>query len=215
MKRQTANVFAGVYLILLGTMTLLNNLSILPSSVYGIHWFWLGAFGLAGMLFLAAFLANPHESWWTIIPAFTLLGLAGLSSIPALQGSLGNSFFLGMVSLSFWVIYFTHHDLWWAILPGGVLLTLAGMAGYSAAAGHAQDTGGFFFLGLALTFLLVYLLPTPGERQHWALWPAAILGIIGSLMALQSSDWTRFIWPVALIVLGGFLIYHTFTRRVE
>jgi hypothetical protein len=216
MKRQTASVFVAIFLILIGIIALLDNLSILPFYAYGIQWLWLGAFGLAGVLFLAAFVSNRQESWWAAIPGFALLGLAVLSGIPAFaESALGGGFFLGMISLSFWVIYFTHREQWWAVIPGGVLLTLAVTAVLPESTGGGQDAGGFFFLGLGLTFLLVYLLPTPEGRKDWAIWPAAILGLMGALISLGSSGWSRFIWPVALIALGGFIIYRTFTRRVE
>ena len=211
MNRQSTRTLVGLFLILMGVIALMVNLNILAFGTRSLQWwFWLAVFGLGGVLFLAAFVSNSHDAWWAAIPGFTLLGLAGMTSLPTLQGPRGEGFFLGMIGLSFWVIYFSRRDFWWAIIPGGVLLTLALAA---SASGNGFDTGGFFFLGLGLTFLAVYLLPTPEGRKYWAIWPAAVLGIMGMLLALGSSGLARFTWPAVLIVLGGILIYRALRPR--
>lgn len=212
MDKQSTRILVAVFLILMGVVALLDNLNVLAFGIYNVQWFWLMVFGLGGVLFLAAFVSNMRDTWWAAIPGFTLLGLAGLIGLPVLQGPLGGGFFLGMIGLSFWVIYFTHRDFWWAIIPGGVLLTLALVAGVSES-NNGFDMGGFFFLGLALTFLAVYLIPTTAGRMYWAIWPAAVLGIMGALMTVGSSGLARFTWPVVLIVLGGFMIYRTVGRK--
>jgi len=70
-------------------------------------------------------------------------------------------------------------------------------------------TGGVFFVGLALTFLLVAL--ATGFR--WAFYPAAILGVLGVLATASTFDFANYVWALALIVLGGWLVLRFFTNR--
>lgn len=214
MDRHSVRIVVAVFLILMGIAALLSNLNVLAFSLYNVQWFWLVVFGLGGLLFLAAFASNTRDNWWAVIPGLTLIGLAGIIGVPFLQSGLGGGFFLGMIGLSFWVIYFTHREFWWAIIPGGVLLTLALVAGMSNA-NNGLDMGGFFFLGLALTFLAVYFIPTAEGRMFWAIWPAAVLGIMGAAMTIGSLSLARFAWPVILILLGGVLIYRTTRPRLQ
>lgn len=214
MDRRSVRILVAVFLILMGIVALLDNLHVLALSLYNVQWFWLLIFGLGGLLFLAAFVSNMRDNWWAAIPGCTLIGLAGVIGVPFLQGGLGGGFFLGMIGLSFWIIYFTHREYWWAIIPGGVLLTLALVAGLSDEA-NGLDMGGLFFLGLALTFLAVYFMPTHEGRMYWAIWPAGVLGVLGAAMTIGSLSLARFAWPLILIVLGGALIYRTTRPRLQ
>ena len=102
--------------------------------------------------------------------------------------------------------------MWWPIIPGGTLLTLALVAGLSDAVSGAK-TGGIFMLGLGLTFLLVYLLSTSGSRMTWAFIPAATLALIGVLLLTGMELFASAIGPLALIALGGFILYRALRAR--
>ncbi|NLG96293.1 MAG: hypothetical protein GX491_02930 [Chloroflexi bacterium] len=213
MGRQWFRILVSLFLIGLGVLFLLNNLNLLPWSIISEQIFWGAAFGLGGLIFLGVFLSN-RENWWAVIPGFVLLGLAIIVSgiIPPGFGDLEGGVFLGMIGLSFWVIYFTHREQWWAVIPGGVLVTLAAIATMPNSL-EGLVTGGIFFLGLALTFGLVYLLPTPDGRMYWAAWPAGILGAMGVLLLLGAGDLIRFVWPVALILFGGLMVWRALRPR--
>jgi hypothetical protein len=211
MRKQNWQIIFSVLLIAAGIVFLLSNLHILPFEIDNNRVFWLVAFGTGGLAFMAAFFNGMHENWWAAIPGLTLLGLAGLVGLPALANIFGGAFFLGMIGLSFWLIFFIRREFWWAVIPGGVLLTLAGVTLLSDYDGYAS--GGFFFLGLALTFLVVYLMPTAYGRMRWAIWPAGVLGIMGALIMTGASGVTKFIWPVVLIAIGGVFIYRAFRPK--
>lgn len=213
MGRQAGRIIFSIFLIAMGVLALLSNLKILPFNLEGNQVFWLVAFGGAALAFLAVFLSDIKNNWWAVIPGFTLLGLAALISFGEALGTWGGALFLGMIGLSFWVIFLVKREFWWAVIPGGVLVTLAGVTLFAEQDGMLS--GGMFFLGLALTFLLVYLLPVAGGRMTWALWPAGILGLMGALIMSGASGAAQFVWPAALILLGGFLVFRAWRRPRE
>lgn len=216
MERHSTRTVISIFLIALGVFMLLNNLNILPFNVTNI--IWVAVFAFAGLAFLSAYFGNRYENWWALIPGFTLVGLAMIVGLPPAWNALGGGLFLGMIGLSFWVIYLTRREFWWAVIPGGTLLTLAVVAAYSNSIENVFGglaAGGIFFLGLALTFLVVYLLPTNDGRMRWAIWPAGVLGVMGALFTIGMGDAARYVWPVALILFGGLMVFRAFVRRPQ
>ena len=212
MKRFETRVAWGILLIAGGVLFLLQNLGILGG---GIALLWALLFGAAGVIFLYVFLTD-RANWWAVIPGFVLLSLAVLIVLnqlaPGVGGTWGGALFLGGVGLGFWVIYFVNREHWWAVIPGGVLLTLALVAGLSSVL-EGIETGGVFFLGLGLTFGLLSFLPTPQGRMKWALIPAAVLLVMGLLITAAFTSALNYLWPLALILIGLYLIFRTFGFR--
>ncbi len=122
------------------------------------------------------------------------------------SGELSGAVFLGGVALGFWLVYILHREHWWATIPAGVLTTLAVLAKI----GTGQTA--VFFIGLGTTFLLVFLLPSPGGRKTWALIPAAILLVIGILFRTPYIEAVNYFGPAALIIGGGYLLYRALKR---
>jgi peptidoglycan/LPS O-acetylase OafA/YrhL len=96
------------------------------------------------------------------------------------------------------------------VIPGGVLLTLAGVFLLPE---DDRFVGVLFFLGLALTFGLVYLLPKPAGRLTWALYPAGVLVLVAILILLGATNLTNFILPLALLILGGRVLYRALVKK--
>jgi len=72
------------------------------------------------------------------------------------------------------------------------------------------DLGWLFLLGLSATFGLVYLLGRhEGRRMEWPLWPAGILAVIALLSLVEASNLAGFVWPLALILAGLYLIWRS------
>jgi len=207
MRNSRGYIGVGVLLIVIGALFLLQNFGLLGGVE---NLIWLTLFGLGGLVFLWVFISN-NENWWAIIPGFTLLGLAALIGFGDRMGALGGALFLGAIGLSFWVIYILKRDFWWAIIPGGTLFTLALVAGLSEWL-PGLEVGGIFFLGLAATFGLLYLIRTPEGRMKWALIPAGVLGIMGLCIIAAAGNLIGWIWPATLILGGGYLIFRTVVR---
>jgi hypothetical protein len=211
MKLLSSRITWGVLLILGGLLFLLQNLELI---VIG-NLIWGLLFALGGFIFLSVYLSQ-REHWWSLIPGFVLLSLAGVVILgylfPNLEARFGGSLFLAGIGLAFWLIYLTNRSHWWAIIPGGVLFTLAVVSGLDTV---MADTGGLFFLGLGLTFALVAILPTPEGRMRWAFIPAGILSLMGVLLVAAAGEMINIVLPAFLILLGIFLVFRTLVPRRE
>lgn len=207
MRRYDPRLILGVLLVLGGLFSLLDALGII-SNAGGIFW---GLIFAAGGLIFLYMLINNREYWWAAFPAFTLLGLAASSFLPdSLHAYDGLAFFAG-ISLGFWWVYFTNTERWWAIIPAGVLLTLGLVSSVSEVSG-GMETGGLFFMGLGLTFILVAILPG-GSGRSWALIPGTILLLFGALLGTPYRGITNYLWPAVLIILGGYFVVRFFINR--
>jgi hypothetical protein len=211
MKRTDFNIIWGILLIVAGILFLLQTNGLLGDTS-SVVWqiIWAIAFAAAGLAFAWRFLADRTGAWWAAIPGSVLLALALLLTLDLLGLAEGNaawlgSVFLGLIGLSFWVIYFTHREFWWAVIPGGVLLTLA-LVALMATWYTGEVVGSIFFFGMAATFGLVYLLPTPFGRMTWALIPAGVLAVLGLALLMAFTAIFEYIWAVVLILVGLYLL---------
>ena len=216
MTRKDGRLVWGALLVLLGFGFLLQNLGVfdlfglIPESLWTI--FWIGVFGSAGVLFLVGLWLN-RDNWWMAIPGFVLLGLSATILVDEfLPGfPLSGSVFLGSVGLAFITVYVMNREHWWAIIPGGVNFTLAVVAGLDEVSGW--ETGGVFFLGLALTFALVALSPaTARGKMNWAWIPAGVLFALAVVTTASMEGFINILWPLVLVIVGGALLYRNYLR---
>ena len=205
-SRFLLSLTCGVILLSAGVVLLLSNLEIIT-----IDWEMVVGPLMAGigMIFLLIFITNT-SAWWSLIPGFVLIGLAINTFIDRYPGiidhDISGAIMFASIGLPFIVIYLSNHQQWWALIPGGVLLT---MAVSSLLPGETAYEGGLFFIGLALTFGLVYFLPKPSGRLQWALFPAGALLLLGVLTSLRAASLLRFLGPLTLLIIGGYLIYRS------
>ena len=203
MKRVTASTITGLILVGIGVLLMLENFDMLGpfrDVVMAI------VFGAGGIACLGIFASRP-EARWTAIPGFILLGLAALLGLQAAgfeAPTWGGSLFLGALSLGFWAVYLAERTHWWPIIPGGVLLTLAVVAGIAPGT-NGIIAGTVFWLGLALTFGMLFLVGAPHPRATWPLIPAGVSMVLGIATFGSFAGWIDIIWPAALIV-GGLLL---------
>jgi len=202
----------GWALIAGGIIFLLQNLNVLPD----IGWIWAAAFGMAGLIFLFYFFRDS-ERWWSAFPAFGLLGIAGtLLFADLLPGDLadeiGGAFFIGMLGLSFLFIYLRTRDHWWPIIPAGSLLTIGGIILVTSSSIDPGPSviGLVLFGGLALTFLVLFLVPSESGRAKWAIWPAASMLVPAFIFGVGAFGLANYLLPAVLILAGGFILVRSF-----
>lgn len=197
-------VWWGLLLIAAGIFFLLQNMGFFVSISALLA---MALFALGGLAFLVVFLTQLHERWWAAIPGCTLLGLATTIFLdnyaPNLLAPFAGSAFLGSIGVGFALVYLANRALWWAIIPAGVMVTLGTVAGFDRFDDGGMESGGLFFMGLGLTFLLVALLPHRGEeRLTWAFIPATVLLILGVFIGTGFENYLNLFWPVILILVG-------------
>ncbi len=200
MKRINANLLWGVLLIAAGVLFLLQNVGYLQNFSAAI---WSVVFLVTGISFLLMFTTN-RAHWWALIPAFVFIGLSGTIGLgafaPRLEGQWSGAVFLGSMGIGFVAVYLARREAWWAILPGGVMITLAVV---TIADAREIESGGIFFLGLAVTFASIFL----ATRMRWPLIAAAVLFAIGLFIGTGLEKAINYVWPVVLIVAGLYMIY--------
>jgi hypothetical protein len=203
MKRFDPRIVFGFLLVVGGGIALAQTMGLLVNTS---NVLWGGLVFAAGLVFLSLLLGGY---WWGAFPGFTLATLGALILFPGTFGFFGGALFLGGIGISFWYVYFTSRvERWWALIPAGVLTTLAGVTIAVERLGEFQ-TAGFFFFGLAMTFLLVALL----ADMRWAYWPALILGIMGFFGIASLLNIANYFWAVILIGAGAFMLFRYFTHR--
>ncbi len=222
MNRNTnsTNLFVGLLLVGGGVLFLLSNLGLFQgfgSAIWSI--IWMLAFAVGGAFFLLTFLRDYRTNWWAAIPGMTLLGLA-LSAlfdniVPGLSG-LSGPIFLASIGGGFVLVYIAVPENWWAIIPAGVMLTLGAVAGVDEAGigGFGGDfEGTLFFFGLGATFLVLALLPNTRADLRWAFIPALVMIVLGLFVAASLDSVINYIWPVALIGGGLYMLLRGVSHR--
>lgn len=192
MKRFDYRIIVGLALILGATLMFLDKADILKGAS---DFFWAGVLAIGAVIFLVWFFSD-RSKWWAAIPGFTLAGMSASSLLLDRLGW-GGFAFLGGLGIGFFAVYLSRRDMWWAIIPGGVLLTL-GINSALTEAYSIVDTGGVFFAGLGITFLLVALL----ARMSWAYIPAAALLVIGFFIGTPFTGVLSYVW-IGVLILGG------------
>ena len=214
MKKSKASVLVpvigGILLIAAGVIFLLTNLKIIQ-----LPWeFLIGPlFGLGGIIFLLVFIIN-NKDWWALIPGFILIAIGTIifmdQNLGGFADQWGGLVFLGLLGCAFLLIYILHPQNWWSIIPGGVLLTLGGVSLIPEK--NEGLIGGLFFVGLAITFGLVYILPKPAGKLKWALYPAGIMLILGIASLLGVDRLINFVGPLILLAVGGYFVYRALRK---
>ena len=196
MKRFDYRILVGAALILGGVLMLLDQTGILKGAA---DLFWAGLLAIGAAIFLIWFFTDQSR-WWAAIPGFTLAGLS-VSSLLLNRIGWGGLALLGGIGLGFWAVYFSGRQRWWAIIPGGVLVTL-GITSVMSDVYGVMDSGGVFFVGLGLTFVLVAIL----AKMKWAFIPAAVLLLLGFFLGTPFVGIMEYIWIGILLVAGIILI---------
>ena len=214
MRRPNNSLLWGVILLVVGLGFLLWNLGVFAKFQATAQWVLVGFFALLGLGFFVSYLMS-REQWWKVIPAFTLLSIAGIIYLAGRNFNeiwVALVFFLGL-ALAFAFIYVTDRQTrWWALLPFGSMTAMALVVMLGLTGMPAKLLGAILFAVMGLVFFLIYALAKDRKQFGWALVPTASLWIM-ALVALSSQvaeanpalvDGVPF-WPV-LLILGGVIL---------
>lgn len=191
-----------------GVMLFLALVTLLVDSAGGE---WVGAMFLVliGLTFLFVYLNNRTRIWALIVAyVFGVISIAPMLAAGRELAAYFGPVFLFAIALPFYVLYFRSSDeKWWAIIPAGALTVIAVIAAV-AITGFINDgkQGGyvnaFLMGGLAATFAVIWL-------RHAKAW-ARIVTIVLAALAVASiffAIYIEILWPLAIILSGGYLLY--------
>lgn len=208
MKPVNWRIILGLIILVIGGLALLQNLEILKvGNTFGA--ILLPACFIAGGLVFLYVLITNRSNWWVAIPGFTLVGLGamiGVSELPGMQNAGWTAgIFLGCIALGFLVIYLIDRMHWWALIPAGTLLSITLLVVFGGVY--------FLFLGLAVTFALIAVLPTGMGNKTWPWIPAAVLGVMGITFLFTEKQPVGYILPAVIIAGGLFLIIYSLVKK--
>jgi hypothetical protein len=207
-------ILVGVIILVFGGLMLLRQLEVLPIDAPMWQFIFPALFATSGVAFLVVLIASK-QNWWAAIPGLTLLGLGGLiglDMIPGFPGDLGAAIFLACIGLSFWIIYILDKTRWWAIIPGGTLVSVAALVASETLLGGDGGVG-IMFLGFAITFALVALLPNGSKPMKWPWIPAGVLFVMGAAFLSSVEGWMSYILAGGMVLIGAGLIVFTLIHR--
>ncbi len=175
------------------------------------------AFGTATLYFVSLFISE-RSRWWAAFVAFIFLGLTTSQFIevflPNVPGFYVGASVLLLMGLGFLTIYYLDRQMWWALIPGGVMLSLTAVIAVEEVFPQVPfESAGFLFIGLGLTFLILFLLPTQGGRLRWAIYPALSLLVFGLFIGLGDENLWNIVWPSLILLLGIYFIFGAFRRK--
>lgn len=191
-----------------GIVILLNNFKLFEGIDPLI---WAALFTVVGLGFLVAYVLDRRRRVGSLVPVFTLLGLAAivyLGGKELVSDSWLGTIFLASIGLGFWLTFLVNRDHWWAVIPGGTLWVLAVLAFLSESSDMSTNAlGGVLFIGLGLTLGLLYMLRSRRRPLEWAAIPGMALFLFGLIVFLGAMEIQAQYWPLLLIFLGiGLLI---------
>jgi hypothetical protein len=191
-----------------GIMLFLAMTTLLVDNVGGE---WVGSMFLflIGLSFLVVYLGNRTRTW-ALLVAYIMIVLSIAPALALFSGDAAAYFgpvFLLAVGLPFFIVYFRDDKNWWAIIPAGVMTILAviatlAIAGWITGEVQGRFVGAFLMIGLAVVFAVVWL----RHAKPWAKIVTFALAAFG-LASIFFNTYTEIIWPLAIIVLGGYLLF--------
>jgi len=137
--------------------------------------------GSIALPFVVAFILQPRQRWWALIPAWVMLVLAALMLfVERAPGELIAALILFSIALPFLVVFLVDRSRRWALIPAFVLAAV-GMIPLLATRLSGELMGSVVLMLIALPFFVVYFI---SQDNWWALIPAGILTSIALSLAL-------------------------------
>lgn len=160
--------------------------------------------------FLVAFVSAPRQNWWALIPSYVMLAVGMIVllaevDIPGTWIAAGINF---MIALPFFVVYLFSVKNWWALIPAGILGSVSlGLFFLGDEPGDRSILWMNLIMGggMTLTFVILWLRRAV-QPTAWAKYPAVILALGMAAVAIFGGGLNAY-WPVAIILLGGWILF--------
>lgn len=196
--------YLGAFLLFLGALILIQNLSLFKSEVGSIV--GAGIYGAFFIFLIRQFSKDTTQWWWFLIGVFFLgLALSNVAFLIEPVEKFSPIFGIAFAGIGFILVYLLDRSNWWALVPGSIFVSL-GVIRYLEVISQDTPTNGIIFLGMGIAFLLMFLIPTNQGRMNWPLIPAVILFAMGATASLNQNLNIFSIVGPGLLILGGLLV---------
>ena len=215
MDTKKRGLFIGVIIIVVGLLSLLASLDLIP---LGDEVFWAGLFLLFSYGACQAY-RKDRTKWWALLVAAICLFLAivfVLEALPFFPHDLVGPIFLWMIAAVFIMVFVRNQQHWWAILPAGFFIVLGVIVFVDEFHLLNNDYIPFLlFLGVGLTFGFLYGIRDEKNRLKWAKYPAVFVTLFSFflLAVIETSALTEWFLPAGFIIVGGIMIYRALCRN--
>jgi hypothetical protein len=205
-KEKKWAVYPAWFLILPGIVSASTSLPF--SNIGGIA----GGIFLWGLGLFFFYLYRKYNQFALCFIGFTSLVLGVVASVatyPGIPSPLAGTVFLGGSGIDFLLLYLLDRRNWWGVFLFGLFATLSLFPADAAYSWWLPVVKGFvFFLGMAISFLLLSLISIEGKSFRWARGVAVLFAFISLLVLVggRFPDFADFIVPIALISFGGYLV---------
>jgi len=209
MHSKNNKIMLGIFALVVGVLLLLNNFRLFQIDD---ELWWGIAFITLGILFINVYRRNTIKKGPLVVGIiFLILGTFSiLDSFRFISdGFIGVIFLWGLAAI-FISIYIRNNKRWWAIIPGGAALILGFLVLVEEYRILDNDYFGFIFLfGMSLVFWFLYLIREDKNKFGWAQIVAIILMVVSFFVLSEEFDSqvTDILFPVSIIVCGGYLIF--------
>lgn len=198
-----------------GVMLFLALTTLLVDSAGGE---WVGSLFLfmIALSFFMVYTSNRTRTWALLVAYITaVLGLApAMASDGALAPYYGAVFLLG-AALPFFVLYFRSGEKWWAIIPASALtllsiITIAAIAGWIRNENQGGYASALLLGGLAAAFAVIWL----RHAKQWAKVVTIVLVALAVASVLFAAQ-SEILWPVAIMLVGVYLLFTALRKRTN
>ncbi len=144
-RTQKGHLIPSYVLLVIAGLLVLLDFDILYGDAVALY-----ALTAIALPFLYVYLRN-RKMWWALIPAYTMLAVAGLigfESIDIFEGDTAVSYIMFAIALPFLFVYVRNTKMWWALIPGGIMAIIGISFLFTADLGKYIGPGIIILLGL-------------------------------------------------------------------
>ncbi len=216
MTEKNKNMLIGILIIFIGILALLINMNVIPNAEDFVG----GVFFLV-VAYVFYRLYRQKQAWWPLLPAlfFACIGVVlVIQNFVYIPDSIMGSAFFWCGAIVFGYLYAKNNRKWWALLIAGVCVTFGTIVFIDTFHLLAGDQDGVvLFIGVGLTFMLLYMQRNAENKLGWAIYPGAGSILLALLFYFQNTDWITadYFLPVVFILAGGFLIFRASRRPIK
>jgi hypothetical protein len=212
MKSRWINIFWSVMMIAGGAIFLLREAGVVDFELFS-NLTWAVVFGVLSAFFFLTYFLKGVRNWGWLFPAMILGALAAIVGLDStvLGETLSGALILMAIAIPFLVVFaIDPKKNWWALIPAWVMSVLSAVVLFeSRLSGNLVGT--LVLYGIALPFLVIYLLD---KNKRWALIPFGALTVVGIIPVLDEMMSGDMLGMVVMFLFAiPFLVVYFWSKK--